>query len=148
MTETHKWSQKYVTVLLSMSHVCSTRNGHFCEEPSKDVPFNISEGKHLCISRKFLYSNRHATCTYMMVDYLFKVWSVRTLPACCNFGQQPGCRFCCHCADGADCDSLTGECGGSGQCGKLPPDTSRVQTGWTGLACQTGNDGMAEMSDR
>ncbi len=59
-------------------------------------------------------------------------------PAGCNFGPQPGCRFPCHCADGGDCDSLTGECGGSGQCEESQPQSDRIETGWTGPGCQIG----------
>ncbi len=40
-------------------------------------------------------------------------------PASCNFGSHSGCRFPCHCRDGGNCDSLTGECGGSGECERL-----------------------------
>ncbi len=149
-TETHKMVSDvchsypcYMYMIL-----CNTRNGHSCEELLKKVLFNIGKAKNLCISCKFLHSDLHATCICVMVDYHFRVLSLRTLPASCNFGPQPGCRFPCHCAGGGDCDSLTGECGGSGECERLPLDTSRVQTGWTGLACQTGKDGMTEMSVR
>ncbi len=69
------------------------------------------------------------------------VFSFRTLAACCNFGLQPGCRFSCHCASGADCNSLTGECGESGGCEIVPPNTNYIETGWTGPGCQTGKGG-------
>ncbi len=64
------------------------------------------------------------------------------LSASCNFGPQPECRFPCHCAGGEDCDSLTGECGGSGECERLAPDTDKIETGWTGPGCQTGRNIM------
>ncbi len=60
------------------------------------------------------------------------------LPASCNFGPQPDCRFPCRCAGGGDCDSLTGECGGSGECERSHPQSDRIETGWTGPGCQTG----------
>ncbi len=64
---------------------------------------------------------------------------IAILPASCNFGIQPDCPFPCHCAGGGECDSLTGECGGSGECERSLPQSDRIETGWTGLGCQTGN---------
>ncbi len=73
-----------------------------------------------------------------MYDLLLMCNGIYILPACCNFGLQPDCRFPCHCAGGGVCHSLTGECRGSGECERSQPESDRIETGWTGPGCQTG----------